>query len=55
MLLGAIALAASIVHSAARTGQVRDPVHEGPPTQTIAAFAQDGGLVAWFAPRLEAL
>jgi hypothetical protein len=49
MLLGAIALAASIVHSAARTGQV-ETLYTGPAHQTIAAFAQDGGLVAWFAP-----
>ena len=26
------------------------PCTRGPPTSTIAAFAQDGGLVAWFAP-----
>jgi hypothetical protein len=49
MLLGAIALAASIVHSAARTGQV-ETLYTGPAHRTIAAFAQDGGLVAWFAP-----
>jgi hypothetical protein len=49
MLLGAIALAASIVHPAARTGQV-ETLYTGPAHRTIAAFAQDGGLVAWFAP-----
>lgn len=49
MLLGAIALAASIVHPAARTGQVQT-LFTGPAHRTIAAFAQDGGLVAWFAP-----
>lgn len=49
MLLGALALAASIVHPAARTGQV-ETLYTGPPHRTIAAFAQDGGLVAWFAP-----
>ncbi len=49
MLLGALALAASIVHPAARTGQV-ETLYTGPAHRTIAAFAQDGGLVAWFAP-----
>jgi hypothetical protein len=48
-LLGALALAASIIHSSARAGQV-ETLYTGPPHRTIAAFAQDGGLVAWFAP-----
>ena len=49
MLLGALALAASIVHTATRTGQV-ETLYTSPPHQAIAAFAQDGNLVAWFAP-----
>ena len=49
MLLGALALAASIVHSATRAGQV-ETLYTSPAHHTIAAFAQDGGLVAWFAP-----
>lgn len=49
MLLGALALAASIVHSGTRTGQV-ETLYTSPAHQRIAAFAQDGGLVAWFAP-----
>jgi hypothetical protein len=49
MLLGALALAASIVHSATRAGQV-ETLYTSPAHQAIAAFAQDDGLVAWFAP-----
>jgi hypothetical protein len=51
MLLGALALAASIVHSSARAnaGQV-DTLYTSPAHRTIAAFAQDGDLVSWFAP-----
>jgi hypothetical protein len=49
MLLGALALAASIVHSTTRAGQVQT-LYTSPAHQTIAAFAQDGGLVAWFTP-----
>ena len=48
-LLGALALAASILHVSARAGQV-ETLYTGPPHRTIAAFAQDDGLVAWFAP-----
>lgn len=49
MLLGALALAASIVHTGTRAGQV-ETLYMSPPHQPIAAFAQDGSLVAWFAP-----
>ena len=49
MLLGALALAASIVHADSRAGQVQT-LYTSPAHQTIAAFAQDDGLVAWFAP-----
>jgi len=48
-LLGALALAASILHSSARAGQV-ETLYTGPAHRTIAAFAQDDGLIAWFAP-----
>lgn len=50
MLLGALALAASIFHTATRAGQVQT-IYTSPAHRTIAAFAQDGSLVAWFAPR----
>jgi hypothetical protein len=50
MLLGALALAASILHTGNRAGQV-ETLYTSPPHRTIAAFAQDGGLVAWFAPK----
>ncbi|HEY5099549.1 MAG TPA: hypothetical protein VII54_05815 [Gaiellaceae bacterium] len=50
MLLGALALAASILHTGSRAGQV-ETLYTSPANRTIAAFAQDGGLVAWFAPR----
>lgn len=49
MLLGALALAASILHTATRAGQVQT-LYTSPPHRTIAAFTQDGALVAWFAP-----
>ena len=49
MLLGALALAASIVHVGTRAGQV-ETLYTGPAHHFIAAFAQDGDLVAWFAP-----
>ena len=49
MLLGALALAASIVHTATRAGQV-ETLYTSPPHEAIAAFSQDGNLVAWFAP-----
>jgi hypothetical protein len=49
MLLGALALAASIVHVGTRSGQV-ETLYTGPAHHFIAAFAQDGDLVAWFAP-----
>ncbi len=49
MLLGALALAASIVHSTTRAGQV-ETLYTSPARHTIAAFAQDGALVAWFSP-----
>src|SRR5487761_1560220 len=50
MLLGALALAASILHTGSRAGQV-ETLYTSPAGRTIAAFAQDGGLVAWFAPK----
>src|SRR5581483_2158592 len=49
MLLGALALAVSIVHTGTQAGQV-ETLYMSPPHQPIAAFAQDGSLVAWFAP-----
>jgi len=49
MLLGALVLVASIVHTATRAGQV-ETLYTSPAHRTIAAFAQDDGLVAWFAP-----
>src|SRR5487761_410601 len=48
MLLGALALAASILHTGSRAGQV-ETLYTSPAGRTIAAFAQDGGLGAWFA------
>lgn len=50
MLLGALALAASILHTATHAGQVQT-IYTSPVHRTIAAFAQDGSLVAWFAPK----
>ena len=47
MLLGALALAASILHTGTRAGQV-ETLYTSPVHRSIAAFAQDGGLVAWF-------
>ena len=49
MLLGALALAASIVHGYARAGQVQT-LYTSPAHQRIQAFAQDGQLLAWFEP-----
>jgi hypothetical protein len=49
MLLGAIAVAASFVHADTHTGQVQT-LYTSPAHRTIAAFAQDDGLVAWFTP-----
>ena len=48
ILLGALALAASIVHTNTRAGLV-ETLYTSPPHHAIAAFAQDGNLVAWFA------
>jgi len=49
MLLGAIALAASFATTDSHAGQVQT-LYTSPAHHPIAAFAQDGGLVAWFAP-----
>jgi len=49
MLLGALAFAASIVHVSAHAGQVQT-LYTSPAHQRIQAFAQDGDLLAWFAP-----
>jgi hypothetical protein len=49
MLVGALALAASFVHTAAQPGQVQT-LYTSPVHQRIDAFAQDDGLVAWFTP-----
>ena len=49
MLLGAIALAASFATTDSHAGQVQT-LYTSPAHHRIAAFAQDGGLVAWFAP-----
>jgi hypothetical protein len=49
MLVGALALAASFVHTAAHDGQVQT-LYTTPAHQRIDAFAQDDGLVAWFMP-----
>jgi hypothetical protein len=48
-LLGALALAASIVHSAGHAGQVQT-LYQSPPHQAIGAFAEDRGVLAWFEP-----
>jgi hypothetical protein len=48
-LLGALALAASFLHTVTRAGQV-ETLYTSPAHRTIAAFAQDGNLVAWFSP-----
>jgi hypothetical protein len=50
MLLGALALAASILHTGTRARQV-ETLYMSPANRTIAAFAQNGDLVAWFAPK----
>ena len=44
MLLGALAIAASIVHGSAHTGQVQT-LYTSPEHQRIQAFAQDGDLL----------
>lgn len=49
MLVGALALAASFAHTATHAGQVQT-LYTSPAHQRIDAFAQDGGLVAWFTP-----
>jgi hypothetical protein len=49
MLLGALALAASLAHTATHAGQVQT-LYTSPAHQRIDAFAQDDGLVAWFTP-----
>ena len=49
MLLGAFALAATVVHGSARAGQVQT-LYTSPAHQRIEAFAQDGQLLAWFEP-----
>jgi hypothetical protein len=48
-LLGALALAASIVHPAGHSGQVQT-LYQSPPHQAISAFAEDRGVLAWFEP-----
>jgi hypothetical protein len=50
MLLGALAVAASIVHAADGARQQVQTLYTSPANQRIDAFAQDDGLVAWFAP-----
>jgi len=49
MLLGAIALAATVVHGPARADQLQT-LYQSPAHQRIQAFAQDGQLLAWFEP-----
>src|SRR5215472_6649070 len=49
MLLGAVALAASIVNAGGQSGQVQT-LYQSPRHQTIGAFAQDRGVLAWFEP-----
>src|SRR5947208_1499321 len=49
LLLGALALASSIVHPAGRPGQVQ-PLYQSPPHHTISAFAENHGVLAWFEP-----
>ena len=48
-MLAALALAAGGVHPAA-TAPHPQTLYQSPPRQEIAAFAQDGPLVAWLAP-----
>jgi hypothetical protein len=49
LLLGALALASSIVHPATRPGQVQT-LYQSPPHHTISAFAENHGVLAWFEP-----
>src|SRR5437764_1431028 len=49
LLLGALALASSIVHPAGRPGQVQT-LYQSPPHHTISAFAENHGVLAWFEP-----
>jgi len=51
MLLGALAIAATVVHvhGSVRAGQVQT-LYTSPAHQRIQAFAQDGDLLAWFEP-----
>jgi len=49
MLLAALGLAAAAVHTAA-AGPRPQTLYQSPPHQSISAFAQDGRLLAWFAP-----
>ena len=49
MLLAALGLAAAVVHTAA-AGPRPQTLYQGPPHQSIEAFAQDGRLLAWFVP-----
>jgi hypothetical protein len=52
LLLGALALASSIVHPAGRPGQVQT-LYQSPPHHTISAFAENRGVLAWFEPNAE--
>jgi hypothetical protein len=49
LLLGALALASSIVHPAGRPGQVQT-LYQSPTHHTISAFAENHGVLAWFEP-----
>lgn len=49
LLLGALALASSIVHPAGRPGQVQT-LYQSPPHHRISAFAENHGVLAWFEP-----
>jgi hypothetical protein len=49
LLLGALALASSIVHPAERPGQVQT-LYQSPAHHTIGAFAANRGVLAWFEP-----
>lgn len=49
LLLGALALASSIVHPAGHPGQVQT-LYQSPPRHTISAFAENRGVLAWFEP-----
>ena len=48
-VLAALALAASALHSGAAAPRPQT-LYQAPPHQQIAAFAQDGPFLAWFAP-----